>query len=755
MNAIKILFLVMFSVLFYNLTYAQIDTTKDYNFDQVPLDVIQHYTPMDIPKAMITVDGYDNFFMGIDFAEPHASMNPLNNQEIFTAWNVNNARWTTNGGLEWLNSIPNFGQTMRGDPVTAYDSLGNLYYESMYGSSSVEGAYVLRSTNNGATWLSPVRAIEGFDKNWLTADQTNGPYSNYVYTTMTSISTGGNFARSTNFGRTFVNTATFSTQSLPGMMPAVGPYISGNIDIPGGSVYVVTNDGQSYASIFTIYRSTDGGLTFQQRSQNSFANYVGDYVNLRMSVMGMRTRPYPFIAADNSYGPYRGRLYLVYSSNDPVGAGNRPDIFCRYSTDQGLTWSEPQRVNDDENTQFNYQWHSNIWCDKLTGKLYINWMDTRDTPSSDSAYIYATYSSDGGQTFASNQRISNQKMRINCYYCGGGGDPRYQGDYNSITSSDISFQVWTDFRYNSFGSLSSYFPDFAMVLNGQQDSLCNNVDSCTYTISVPSVKAYTDTIYFTVDIDPNPSIGTFDVIPDRKIITNFPDSITFRISSRDVAPGIYKFTFKGFGPRGIPVHTRTTTLKIYSQVPVELTSFTATNINNKIKLNWETATEKNNKGFQIERAYKISDNLNWEIISFVNGKGTTTEKSYYSFIDNDVKRLGKYIYRLIQIDYDGKTTYTNNVEVNIEAPHIFSLMQNYPNPFNPVTSIDYTLPEKSMVSIKIFDILGNEVAQILNEEKEPGNYKVDFDASPLASGIYFYRLEANKFISTKRMILLK
>jgi len=114
------------------------------------------------------------------------------------------------------------------------------------------------------------------------------------------------------------------------------------------------------------------------KSSQFFANYVGTNVGGRHSVENMRTRPYPFIAADNSYGQYRGRLYLVYANNTPVGNGNKPDIFCRYSTDQGVTWSSPVVINDDPNTTANHQWMPAIWCDKETGRLYAKWFDTRN-----------------------------------------------------------------------------------------------------------------------------------------------------------------------------------------------------------------------------------------------------------------------------------------------------------------------------------------------------------------------------------------
>jgi photosystem II stability/assembly factor-like uncharacterized protein len=190
--------------------------------------------------------------------------------------------------------------------------------------------------------------------------------------------------------------------------------------------------------------------------------------------------------------------------------------------------------------------------------------------------------------------------------------------------------------------------------------------------------------------------------------------------------------------------------------PVELISFNA-DVNEKdIDLSWITATETNNSGFEIER--KIN-NDNWESIGFVEGQGTTTESQHYTFVDNDVNP-GKYQYRLKLIDYDGTFEYSDIIEVEIPSVNKFSLEQNYPNPFNPATVISYQLAVTSNVVLKIYDELGNEVATLVNEEKPAGSYVVDFsvgqDSSPdIASGIYFYRLQAGSFIETKKMILLK
>lgn len=190
-------------------------------------------------------------------------------------------------------------------------------------------------------------------------------------------------------------------------------------------------------------------------------------------------------------------------------------------------------------------------------------------------------------------------------------------------------------------------------------------------------------------------------------------------------------------------------------VPVELVSFAATTNNSDVTLNWSTATELNNSGFQIER----SNGSAYEVVGFVAGHGTTTEVRNYNFVDQNVAS-GTYSYRLKQVDFDGTFEYSNAIEVEVLGVKEFALGQNYPNPFNPSTTINFSLAVDSKVSLKIFDVLGQEVATLLNGQMAAGNQKVSFDASSLNSGVYFYRIDASgvdgqKFSSTKKMILTK
>ncbi len=192
-------------------------------------------------------------------------------------------------------------------------------------------------------------------------------------------------------------------------------------------------------------------------------------------------------------------------------------------------------------------------------------------------------------------------------------------------------------------------------------------------------------------------------------------------------------------------------------LPVELVSFAALSNQHIVELKWKTATEVNNYGFEIEKK-RIKDELGsmkWEKIGFVEGSGTTNSPKEYSYSDKNVSS-GKYSYRLMQIDRDGKFKYSQEVEVTIgSTPKEFALAQNYPNPFNPSTVISYQLPANSHVTLKVYDAIGREVATLVNEVKEAGSYSSRFDGAKLSSGIYFVRLQSGEKIQLEKMILLK
>ena len=185
-------------------------------------------------------------------------------------------------------------------------------------------------------------------------------------------------------------------------------------------------------------------------------------------------------------------------------------------------------------------------------------------------------------------------------------------------------------------------------------------------------------------------------------------------------------------------------------VPVELTSFTAQASGNSVTLNWKTATETNNLGFEIQR------NLTGEFVTvgFIEGVGTTTEPHQYSYIDQNLDN-GGYEYRLKQLDFDGRAQYSDVVKVEVFSVTTLELKQNYPNPFNPSTNIKFNIPSSGYVNLSVFNLVGEKVKEIVNEILSEGEYNLKFDASNLPSGIYIAKLSSDNFNQSIKMTLLK
>ncbi|MBN1634551.1 MAG: T9SS type A sorting domain-containing protein [Ignavibacteria bacterium] len=798
--------------------------SDDPNKDQLPAHLRGMVPPMVPMSVVVNDEGYENFYLGIDFAEPHLSVNILNPVQFFNAFNTNATHYTMNG-IDWFSNNPPLS-VPRGDPVTAYDSLGNLYYMNMTGQSTIVGCYVVKSTNNGQNWSAPVFAINGNDKNWIACDQTGGPYANYVYCTMTLGSGYGSFSRSTDHGVSFQTTFSPNTQSAPGMMVAVGP----NGSVPGGCVYVVTNSGSYISHVYSFYRSTDGGVNFQLMSQQGFAGYVGTIQSGRNTVEYMRTRPYPFIAADNSYGAYRGRLYLVYAKNTPNQNGAKPDIFCRYSTDQGMNWTSEVLINNDANTTANHQWFPSIWCDNITGRLFVKWFDSRNCPTSDSAEVYASYSDDGGVTFVPNQKIGTSKFKIYCSSCGGGGYPAtYQGDYDAVASyGKNSMLCWSDFRNGAFGSYTAYFPDYAMKTNTDMAQFVNG-DSATVTVTIPSVKLYNDYVKFTAVLDTNPAAGTLQIsfVNGKDSIYSYPDSVRIRVKAvGSVTPKRYKLLITGRGPNGFPAHRREVNLLVNTSmldIATNRSGIVQYSVNGQTYNIAQRLYFANGTSVTVSAPYYYgTGGTRYRFVNWSNNGDTThtftlnsnlnllaTYAAQYKIVLNSVipntfggntyyDSAASFTFGVLSRHYQSGNTHYNfrgwtgagngaytspdssgtdsavtwsmhnpivetcrwliTVGINnisSEIPEEFKLYDNYPNPFNPETNIKFDIAEKGLANMTVYDMLGREVAVLVNQEMTPGKYEFRWDASNLESGVYFFRLTTSKYTMTKRMVLLK
>lgn len=596
------------------------------------------YSSPNITTVQVNVDQNGMNIVGDAANEPSIAVDPNNRSRMAIGWRqfntiTSNFRqagfgFTTNNGETWtFPGVINPG-VFRSDPVLDTDAYGNFYYNSLTNSPTYL-TDVFKSSTGGSSWDSGTFA-QGGDKQWMAIDKTGGPGAGYIYafwTAFYSVCSPGSFTRSTNSGITFEDCITIPNDPYWGTL-TIGSngelYAGGSI----GTNFLVAksinaqNSGQGVVWNMATVVSLDGTISY-----GGVPNPGG--------LMGQAN-----IAVDTTGGPNHGNVYLLCtvdrnSNNDPA------DIMFTRSTDGGITWSSPIRVNDDAGTSA-YQWFGTMSV-APNGRIDAVWLDTRGNPGNISALYYSN-SKDGGLTWSENIRLSEH---FNSQV--GWPNQNKLGDYfDMVSDMDGARLAW------------------AATFNGEQD------------------------VY-------------------------------------------YSFITDGI-------------------IPVEFISLSGSSIGNVVTLNWSTATELNNYGFEIERS---SDKKFWRLIGFREGKGTTSEQQHYSYSDVMLNiESFKLYYRLKQLDFNGRYEYSDIIEVNI-IPSEFSLSQNYPNPFNPATKIKFTISDAGFTSLIIFDVTGNEIATLVNDVVQPGEYEVEFSSNNHSSGVYFYQLKSGSYVQTKKMLLMK
>lgn len=297
---------------------------------------------------------------------------------------------------------------------------------------------------------------------------------------------------------------------------------------------------------------------------------------------------------------------------------------------------------------------------------------------------------------------------------------------------------------NVYGQSLTYF--FREWIYGENFPVYN----LWWTYLQTSGNNYTVQLNITQDSNPNPLFFTM------------PVQIEFGTSAGDTLITLFNneqnqnFEFELTGePQTINFDPGNWILKtVNSIMPVEVINFHGYLDYSDIILEWTTRTEINTQGFEVQRS---SDGVTFSTIGFVEGTGGNSSTNNYTFIDEDV--TGDLLYRLKHIDNDGNFSYSFAIEVSGFQVNNFELLQNFPNPFNPATKIKYIVAEEGFVTLKVYDILGNEIATLVQEEKPVGIYEVDFGdestARALSSGVYFYRLKAESFTDTKKMLLIR
>jgi hypothetical protein len=598
------------------------------------------YSMRNIITVQVNVDGNGQNIVGDAANEPSIAVDPTDRNKITIGWRQFNTvssnfrqagyGFSTNGGQTW--TFPGVIEPgiFRSDPVLDADKDGNIFYNSLTNSPEFL-CDVFKSSDGGSSWDGGTFA-QGGDKQWMTIDKTDGTGSGHNYsfwTSFYSVCDPDFFTRSTDGGASFEDCVSIPNDPQWGTLAV-------NSD---GDLYV----GGTIGFDFLVAKSINAKNPSVTVSWN-----MNTVVDLDGSIaFGGGPNPggllgQTWIAVDTSGGLYHGNVYLLCSvernsSSDPA------DVMFVRSTDGGVNWSSPIKINDDPGTNA-YQWFGTMSV-APNGRIDVVWLDTRDNSASNISALYYSNSMDGGVTWSPNERLSDF---FNSHL--GWPNQDKMGDYFDMVSD------------NNGASLA-----WAATFNSEQD------------------------VYYS--------------------------------------------------------YIANTTI-----IPVELVSFSASAAASVVTLSWLTATELNNQGFEIERS---SERTNWRTIGFREGKGTTSEPQQYSYSDilSGVES-SKLYYRLKQVDFNGSFEYSDIVEVEI-APSVFSLSQNYPNPFNPTTTIIYQVPGLSFITLKVYDVLGNEIESLINEEKQAGNYEIEFNATNLPSGIYFYKLQAGNFVETKKMVLMK
>lgn len=669
---------------------------------------------------------------------------------------------TTNGGLNWTPST--YGTAILYKVHFVNDTLIYL------GSSSTTTGRLIRSTDAGTTWqdisasvtglTGTVRGIHFVDKNlgfisnsagriYKTTDGgTTWAESYFIGSTTATIyevkfvdastgfaiSTVGQVVRTTDAGVSWTLTQTPATENLFGL------------GITGVTSKSGVNSLLAGGDLGTIVKSLDNGVTWtlvgsaasrEQLLRGSFPTSSLGYV-----VGGS-------ITTGNSFGDVLKttdggstwnklafnpgyRIYSVFFLNENLGyVGSQGPTGLYRTTDGGQNWTQ---LNTGIGTSTNIIYDIDFYNENFGFALYSSGSVARTT--------------NGGQTWSSISAgwtaaaIYDMFMidSLNIYIVGPGGRVSRSTDagnsFVQLASLGTATLYSIFFTAPTTGFITASGGRIYKTTDGLSFSeIPNPLSSTIYAIRFINsqtgwIGGSSGDVYYTQDggttwVESHVRLGSTQSIRD------------IQIKGSDLwLIGTDGLIIKGFSD---------------PTVPVELTSFAGSVVDGAVELSWITITETNNSGFEVQSKSAAHA---WKSLDFIPGNGTTTRPQSYSFIDKSPAE-GLNYYRVKQIDFDGSFEFSPTIEVDVNSPNTFSLEQNYPNPFNPSTNIQFATGNKQFVSLKVFDVLGNEVATLVNEEKPAGNYEIKLDASLLTSGVYFYSLRAGAFTATKKLILLK
>lgn len=474
---------------------------------------------------------------------------------------------------------------------------------------------------------------------------------------------------------------------------------------------------------------------------------------------------------------FDGTGYVVYkgttSPQTVTGLTNGTTYYFKIFTRRGSTWSSGSEVNATptgptllltDNFNFTGNLTDNGWSAHSSGGT--------NSIGTTTGLTYAGYANSGVGNAAqignaggedvnmgfTDQNTNGKSVYLSCLVNVNETASDKTGDYFLHLGDRVSATSFTSFAARVFVKVVSENVNFGI----------SNSTTATYgSTNYAKNTTYLLIVKYTINTGGNDEVKLWvksSGVPENETAAGTPEVTNSSTAGQDVIDAI-----------GLRQGSNTTSVSIIvdgirisdgwgeAPLPVELTFFSAKSVKGGVALTWQTATEVNNYGFEIQRSGNRDQETgnSWDVIGFVPGNGNSNSEKSYSFTDRNVANATKYFYRLKQIDTDGKYDYSKEVEVITAMSESFELVQNYPNPFNPSTVISYHLTQNGNVKLTVFDILGKEIATLVNGKKDAGSHTVNFNASGLQSGIYFYKITVTSengsllYSSTNKMSLIK
>jgi len=687
---------------------------------------------------------------------------------------------TIDGGANWI-----FQSTGSSFDLFSVDFVNALIGYAVGGRDS---SNFLKTTDGGLNWTNKTLNLGSLSTPILNCVEFVDANIGYIGSEGQFLNHSGNISKTTDGGETWNSTILYRPTQNEGSSDH--PVEDNILDVQRGirSIYFKdTNNGYAVGGTRngwwrSIFATTDGGTTWQKKYGYSeqtgllsvFVNTNGKGLAVGYSGVIYKTEAngssWTQILSGNNNLYYSGDwITSVFMINDNVGwaAGYRKGIWyypiILKTTNGGKIWE----TNSEFGNSFIISPASIFFLNENIG--WVNFYDR-------SAYK----TTDGGETWLPTGNAGNQKLFINqdtgwavyeplgVFKSTDGGNNWIQkssvssrsiyfsdmnngwavGAVGSIIKSTDGGENWISKSSGTTSKLNSvhFFDNNLGVCAGNSGTVLLTTDGGeNWLAQNAGTSANLHTVLLT-NASTIWAAGSNGTIISSTDLGNTWDSYS-GITDENLFSASFINEYTGWfaGWNG-------TIIKYLSDItPVELVSFTADVQNSKVTLNWQTATELNNYGYQVERK---TNNDNWINLGFVPGYGNSSSPKFYSYVDNNPAGSSRFQYRLKQIDNDGKFEYSNLVEVEI-LPASFELFQNYPNPFNPGTTIGFSLPKASQLKINIYNMIGELVTTLAEGTYEQGYHSVTFNAANIPSGTYVYRLESSDFVQVKKMVLIK